>query len=204
MKIKNVHGNTLDLLGEAIVAGHYAAGRVAAARAAAVRGARRQPHGGARGGEVAGRQAACCVTGPKVGTRVQPTKTGTGSTPIVVAWQSKAGLTREFLRDLHELRARRRAGRRAPGRAARHRGTTSPRSKLAFAGMKHAVGARRRLRDARPALSPGLLRASHNRMIDADEQGARRVLRVSFELSTLQPDARRQRRCRSTARCSTR
>ena len=43
-------------------------------------------------------------TGPKVGTRVQPADDWNWFDPDVVAWQSKAGLTRDFLRDLQELR----------------------------------------------------------------------------------------------------
>ena len=95
MKIKNVHGNTLDLLGEAIVAGHYAAGAVLpsepllceqlgvsrtvvreAVKSLAAKGLLR--------------------TGPKVGTRVQPPADWNWFDPDLVAWQSKAGLTRDF------------------------------------------------------------------------------------------------------------
>ena len=44
------------------------------------------------------------TTGPKVGTKVQPAEQWNWFDPDVVAWQSQAGLTREFLRDLQELR----------------------------------------------------------------------------------------------------
>ena len=41
-------------------------------------------------------------TGPKVGTRVLPEDAWNWFDPDVVIWQSKAGLTREFLRDLQD------------------------------------------------------------------------------------------------------
>ena len=43
------------------------------------------------------------VTGPKVGTRVLQSDQWNWFDPDVVAWQSKAGLTREFLRDLQVI-----------------------------------------------------------------------------------------------------
>ena len=44
------------------------------------------------------------ITGPKVGTRVMPEEHWNWFDPDVVVWQSKIGFTREFLRDLQELR----------------------------------------------------------------------------------------------------
>ena len=67
-------------------------------------------------------------TGPKVGTRVLPPEQWNWFDPDVVVWQSKAGLTREFLRDLQELRAWSSRRRCASRPSARPR-TTSPRSR---------------------------------------------------------------------------
>ena len=64
------------------------------------------------------------VTGPKLGTRVLPEEHWNWFDPDVVAWQSKAGLTREFLRDLQELR---RVVEPAAVRLAADRATTRPR-----------------------------------------------------------------------------
>ena len=44
------------------------------------------------------------TTGPKVGTRVLPSDQWNWFDPDVVGWQSQVGLTREYLRDLQELR----------------------------------------------------------------------------------------------------
>jgi DNA-binding FadR family transcriptional regulator len=44
------------------------------------------------------------TTGPKVGTRVTAQALWNWFDPDVVAWQTKAGLTRDFLREVQELR----------------------------------------------------------------------------------------------------
>ncbi|MEY3272215.1 MAG: hypothetical protein RLZZ341_1116, partial [Pseudomonadota bacterium] len=101
--IKNVLGHSLDRLGEAIVAGRH------------VPGASLPPE--PLLGEELGvsrtvvREAIKSLvakgmlsTGPKVGTRVLPSERWNWFDPDDIAWQSKAGLTREFLRDLQELR----------------------------------------------------------------------------------------------------
>jgi len=183
--IKNVHGNTLDLLGEAIVAGRYEAGAVLpsepllceqlgvsrtvvreAVKSLAAKGLLR--------------------TGPKVGTRVQPPEAWNWFDPDLVAWQSKAGLTRDFLRDLHELRV---VVEPAGVRLAAQRASAADIAELeaAFAGMTHAVehGGDYVTSDLR--FHQGLLRASHNRMMMQMSKALAAVLRVSFELSTLKP-----------------
>src|SRR5262245_44103053 len=135
--IKNVHGNTLDLLGEAIVAGRYATGAALpsepllceqlgvsrtvvreAVKSLAAKGLLR--------------------TGPKVGTRVQPEESWNWFDPDLVAWQSKVGLTRDFLRDLHELRV---VVEPAGVKLAAQRATAPDIAELeaAFAGMTAAV-----------------------------------------------------------------
>ena len=186
MKIKNVHGNTLDWLGEAIVAGHYPAGAVLPS----------EPLLGEQLGvsRTVVREAVKSLaakgllrTGPKVGTRVQPPADWNWFDPDLVAWQSKAGLTRDFLRDLHELRV---VVEPAGVRLAAQRATANDIAELetAFAGMTDAV------RNGGDYVTPdlrfhqGLLRASHNRMMMQMSKALGAVLRVSFELSTLKPD----------------
>src|SRR5207244_675554 len=44
------------------------------------------------------------TTGPKVGTRLLPSDEWNWFDPDVIRWQSQIGLTREFLRDLQDLR----------------------------------------------------------------------------------------------------
>ena len=186
MKIKNVHGNTLDLLGEAIVAGHYTVAVALpsepllceqlgvsrtvvreAVKSLAAKGLLR--------------------TGPKVGTRVQPPADWNWFDPDLVAWQSKAGLTRGFLRDLHELRV---VVEPAGVRLAALRATAQDIAEIeaAFAGMTNAVerGGDYVTPDLR--FHQGLLRASHNRMMMQMSKALGAVLRVSFELSTLKPE----------------
>ena len=101
--IKNVHGNTVDFLGEAIVAGRYAEGasippeptlceQLGVSRTV-VREAVKAL--GAKG---------LITTGPKVGTRVLASDKWNWFDPDVILWQSRAGLTADFLRDLQEMR----------------------------------------------------------------------------------------------------
>ncbi|MCC2673451.1 MAG: transcriptional regulator, GntR family-like protein, partial [Ramlibacter sp.] len=90
--IKNVHGNTVDHLGEAIVAGRYASGASIPP----------EPLLGEELGvsrtvvrEAVKSLAAkgLLTTGPKVGTRVLSSEHWNWFDPDVVIWQSKAGLT---------------------------------------------------------------------------------------------------------------
>ena len=185
MKIKNVHGNTLDLLGEAIVAGRYEAGAVLPS----------EPLLGEQLGvsRTVLREAVKSLaakgllrTGPKVGTRVQPAADWNWFDPDLVAWQSKAGLTRDFVRDLHELRV---VVEPAGVRLAAQRATGDDIAELedAFAGMAQAVehGGDYVTSDLR--FHQGLLRAGHNRLMMQMSKAIGAVLRVSFELSTLKP-----------------
>ncbi|HEX9720792.1 MAG TPA: GntR family transcriptional regulator, partial [Ramlibacter sp.] len=131
--MKNVHGNTLDHLGEAIVAGRYRPG------------ASIPPE--PRLGEALGvsrtviREAVKSLvgkglvsTGPKVGTRVLPEEHWNWFDPDVILWQAKAGLTPEFLRDLQDLR---RVVEPAAVRMAAERATVQDIAEIeeAFAGM---------------------------------------------------------------------
>jgi DNA-binding FadR family transcriptional regulator len=189
MTIKNVHGNTLDLLGAAIVGGRYAAG--ASIPPEPVLG---EELGVSR---TVVREAVkslvakgLITTGPKVGTRVLASDQWNWFDPDVISWQSKAGLTREFLQDLQELR---RAVEPAAVRMAAERATPEDIAaiELAFAGMKKAVeeGGDYVLHDLR--FHQGLLRACHNRMLVQMSKALSALLRTSFEISTSRKDGPR-------------
>src|SRR6478735_1897795 len=101
--IKNVHGNTVDHLGEAIVAGRYLPGASIPP----------EPLLGEELGvsRTVVREAVKSLiakglvsSGPKVGTKVLASEHWNWFDPDVIVWQSKAGLTPEFLRDLQDLR----------------------------------------------------------------------------------------------------
>jgi DNA-binding FadR family transcriptional regulator len=101
--IKNMLGSALDHLGESIVAGRYAQGAALPP----------EPLLGEELGvsRTVVREAVKSLsakgllsTGPKVGTRVLPREAWNWFDPAVVGWQSKAGITPEFLRDLQDLR----------------------------------------------------------------------------------------------------
>lgn len=179
--IKNVHGNTVDFLGEAIVSGRYAVGAIVppepllgeelgvsrtvvreAVKALAAKG--------------------LITTGPKVGTRVQPQDAWNWFDPDVITWQARAGLTPEFLRDLQDLR---RVVEPAAVRLAAERATAADivELELAFAGMKDAVenGGDYVTHDLR--FHHGLLRAARNRMLTQMSKALNALLRTSFELS---------------------
>ena len=184
--IKNVHGNTVDHLGEAIVAGRYAVGASIPP----------EPLLGEELGvsRTVVREAVksliakgLITTGPKVGTRVLSEEHWNWFDPDVIAWQSKAGLTREFLRDLQDLR---RVVEPAALRLAAARATADDIAEieLAYAGMKRAVeeGGDYVTYDLR--FHQGLLRASRNRMLVQMSKALGALLRTSFEISTRRKD----------------
>lgn len=180
--IKNVHGNTVDHLGEAIVAGRYIAGASMPP----------EPILGEQLGvsRTVVREAVksliakgLVTTGPKVGTRVLPEAHWNWFDPDVIAWQAKAGLTPEFLRDLMDLR---RVVEPAAVRLAAQRATPEDIAdiEIAFEGMKQAVkeGGDYVSYDLR--FHQGLLRACRNRMLIHMSKVLGALLRTSFELST--------------------
>lgn len=180
--VKNVLGHTLDLLGEAIVSGRYPSGGTIPPEPALC-----EAYGVSR---TVIREAIKSLvakgmvsTGPKVGTRVLPAQSWNWFDPSVVAWQSKAGLTREFLRDLQELR---RVLEPASVRLAAMRATPEDITEIedAYAGMKAAIeqGGDYVTHDLRFHL--GLLRAGHNRMVEQMGKALGALLRVAFEIST--------------------
>ena len=126
-------------------------------------------------------------TGPKVGTRVLAEEHWNWFDPDVVAWQSKAGLTPEFLRDLQYLR---RAVEPAAVRLAAERATAEDLISIeaAYQGMKTAIedGGDYVTHDLR--FHQGLLRACRNRMLVQMSKALSALLRTSFEISTSRPD----------------
>jgi DNA-binding FadR family transcriptional regulator len=187
--IKNVHGNTVDLLGEAIVAGRYAVGAAIPP----------EPLLGEELGvsRTVVREAVKSLiakglvsTGPKVGTRVLSNDQWNWFDPDVIAWQSKAGLTAEFLRDLQDLR---RVVEPAAVRLAALRATDKEIAEVeaAFEGMRRAVeeGGDYVTYDLR--FHQGLLKACRNRMLVQMSKALSALLRTSFEISTSRKDGPR-------------
>ncbi|MEY4711606.1 MAG: hypothetical protein RIS88_1056 [Pseudomonadota bacterium] len=187
MSIKNVHGNIVDLLGEAIVAGRYAPGASLPP----------EPLLGAELGvsRTVVREAVksliakgLVTTGPKVGTRVQPEDQWNWFDPDVITWRSRAGITPEFLRDLQDLR---RIVEPAAVRLAAERATAADIAAMqeAFAGMTEAAhgGGDYVYHDLR--FHQGLLRAGGNRLLLHMSRALSALLRTSFELSTSKKDS---------------
>ena len=184
--IKNVHGNTVDFLGEAIVAGRYAVGASIPPEPQLC-----EELGISR--TVVRESVKSLVakglihTGPKVGTRVLSSDQWNWFDADVVAWQVKAGLTPEFVRDLQDLR---RVVEPAAVKMAAERSTPEDIAEIeaAFAGMKKAVeqGGDYITHDMR--FHQGLLKASHNRMLIQMGKALSALLRTSFVLSTSRKD----------------
>jgi DNA-binding FadR family transcriptional regulator len=179
---KNAHGHTVDRIGEAIVAGRYAVGATLPAEPLLCEelGVSRTV---VREAVKSLAAKGLLVAGPKVGTRVLPSDNWNWFDPDVVAWQTHAGLTREFLRDLQELR---RVIEPAAVRMAAERATASEIAEIeaAYAGMKQAVehGGDYVASDLR--FHQGLLRAGGNRMMVQMSKAIGALLRTSFEVST--------------------
>lgn len=184
--IKNVHGNTVDFLGEAIVAGRYVEGGsippepVLCEELGVSRTVVRE--------SIKSLVAKGLIhTGPKVGTRVLSADQWNWFDADVIAWQAKAGLTAEFIRDLQDLR---RVVEPAAVKLAALRATEGDISRIeaAYAGMRQAVyeGGDYITFDLR--FHQGLLAASHNRMLVQMSKALSALLRTSFELSTTKKD----------------
>ena len=188
--IKNVHGNTVDFLDEAIVAGRYTVGGSLPPEPALCEelGVSRTVVRESIKSLVA---KGLIHTGPKVGTRVLPADQWNWFDADVIAWQSKAGLTAEFIRDLQDLR---RVVEPAAVRFAAIRATAEDIANIenAYAGMKRAVyeGGDYITFDLR--FHQGLLAASRNRMLVQMSKALSALLRTSFELSTAKENGTRQ------------
>ena len=184
--IKNMHGHTLDHLGQAIVGGQYLPGSSIPPEPSLCEslGVSRTVVREAVKSLVA---KGMLVTGPKVGTRVLPSEQWNWFDPDVVAWQSKSGLTRDFLRDLQELR---RVVEPAAVRMAAERATAQDIADIetAYAGMKAAIEQGGDYVRHDLAFHQGLLRACQNRMLVQMSEALAALLRLAFEISTERPD----------------
>ena len=184
--IKNVHGNTVDHLGAAIVAGRYGAGTPIPPEPILCEelGVSRTVIREAVKSLIA---KGLVSSGPKVGTRVQMPDHWNWFDPDVLNWQSRAGFTPEFLRDLQELR---RVVEPAAVRMAAERATDVDIAEIeaAFQGMRRAVeeGGDYVTYDLR--FHQGLLRACRNRMMVQMSRALGALLRTSFEISTSRKD----------------
>ena len=187
--IKNVHGNTVDYLGGAIVAGRFGAGGALPPEPLLCEelGVSRTVVRESVKSLVA---KGLIQTGPKVGTRVLPREQWNWFDPEVIGWQARAGLTPEFVRDLQDLRliVEPQAVKLAAARATR---ADIDGIEEAYAGMKRAIdeGGDYVTHDLRFHL--GLLRATHNRMLVQMSQALSALLRTSFEISTAKKDGPR-------------
>ncbi len=187
--IKNVHGNTVDYLGSAIVAGRYVVGDTIPPEPAlcAELGVSRTVVRESVKSLIA---KGLLSTGPKVGTRVLPEEQWNWFDPDVIAWQAQAGLTPEFLRDLMDLR---RVVEPTAMRLAAQRATAEDIAFVeeAYAGMARAVagGGDYVTHDVRFHL--GLLRSCRNRMLIQMSRAFGALLRTSFELSTIKKNGPR-------------
>lgn len=180
--VKNIHGHTLDKLGQAIMAGRYEVGASLPPEPVLCEefGVSRTVVREAIKSLVA---KGLLVTGPKLGTRVLPDEHWNWFDPEVIAWQAQAGLSSEFVRDLQELRL---VVEPAAVRMAAVKATPQDilRLEQAYSGMKAAVedGGDYVTHDLR--FHQGLLQASHNRMLMQMGRALSSLLRMSFEIST--------------------
>ena len=187
--IKNVHGHTVDHLGQAIVAGNYKPGASLPPEPMLCEalGVSRTVVREAVKSLIA---KGLVTSGPKVGTRVLAPEHWNWFDPDVIAWQGQAGLTPEFLRDLQDLR---RIVEPAAVRIAAERATDDDVAAIAraFEGMRLAVeeGGDYVTHDLQ--FHQGLLRASRNRMIVQMSKALGALLRTSFEISTARKDGPR-------------
>ena len=187
MSPRNAHGRTLDSLGEAIVGGRYAPGDAVPPEPQLCEafGVSRTVVREAVKSLVA---KGLVSTGPKVGTRVLDASRWNWFDAEVVGWHSRSGLTRDFLRELQELRG---IIEPAAARLAAERATAQDLAEIeaAYAGMKAAVEQGGDYVGHDLAFHQGLLRASHNRMLARMGLALAALLRTSFEISNTRPEA---------------
>jgi DNA-binding FadR family transcriptional regulator len=180
--IKNVHGNTLDHLGIAILSGRYSVGASLPPEPMLCTelGVSRTVVREAVKSLVA---KGIVSTGPKVGTRVLPEDRWNWFDPDVIIWQSRVGLTPEFLRDLQEMR---RTVEPAAIRLAALNATPAniADAEAAYEGMRKAIEEGGDYVSHDLKFHQALLLASGNRMMVQMSKALSALLRTSFEIST--------------------
>lgn len=187
--IRNVHGSTVEVLGHAVVSGHYAVGQSLPPEPllCVELGVSRTILREAVKSLVA---KGLISTGPKVGTRVLPAEHWNWFDPDVIAWQARVGFAPDFLHDLQDLR---RAVEPAAVRLAAQRATAEDvvEMEAAFAAMVKAVDEGGDYVSADLRFHQGLLRAGHNRMLLQMGKALAALLRVSFEMSIANRNSRK-------------
>jgi DNA-binding FadR family transcriptional regulator len=187
--IKNFHGNTVDALGLAIVSGRYPVG-VAIPNEPSLCEELGVSRTVIRESVKSLAAKGLVTTSPKVGTKVLPSERWNWFDPDVIIWQSRAGLTPEFLRDLQEMR---RIVEPAAIRLAAERATAEDiaAAEAAFEGMRLAIfeGGDYVSNDLK--FHQALLLASRNRMMIQMNKALSALLRTSFEISTKRKDGPR-------------
>lgn len=188
IKIKNIHGGTLDALGEALTRGDYLPGQKLPPELKLC-----EMFGVSRTilREVVKSLVAkgLISTGPKIGTVVQPSERWNWFDRDVVAWQARVGLSPKLLDDLQELRAV--IEPRAVALACTH-ATPEDMAALenAFEGMRAAVesGSQADYIEHDAAFHLTLLRASHNQMFMQMGQALASLLKQSFLIASRTPN----------------
>ena len=187
--IRNVHGHTVDYLGSAIVAGRFGVCGAMPPEPLLCEelGVSRTVIRESVKSLVA---KGLIQTGPKVGTRVRPSNQWNWFDPEVIGWQAKAGLTPEFIRDLQDLRLIMEP---AAIRLAAQRATATDIAgvEAAYAGMVEAVETGGDYVRYDLLFHQGMIRASHNRMLEKMDQALGALLRTSFEISTVKKNGPR-------------
>jgi DNA-binding FadR family transcriptional regulator len=189
MLIRNVHGNTVDYLGSAIVAGRFGVTGLIPPEPMLCEelGVSRTVVRESVKSLVA---KGLIQTGPKVGTRVRPSSQWNWFDAEVIGWQAKAGLTPDFIRDIQDLRL---IVEPAATRLAAERATEDDIAAIeaAYAGMVDAVENDGDYVKFDLRFHQGMIRASHNRMLEKMDQALGALLRTSFEISTVKKDGPR-------------
>ncbi len=187
--IRNVHGHTVDYLGSAIVAGRFGSAGVLPPEPMLCEqlGVSRTVIRESVKSLVA---KGLIQTGPKVGTRVRPSSHWNWFDPDVIGWQARAGLTPEFVRDLQDLRLIMEP---AAIRLAARRATAQDVAEIeaAYGGMVDAVAHGGDYVRHDLMFHQGLIRASHNRMLEKMDQALGALLRTSFEISSAKKNGSR-------------
>lgn len=187
--IKNVHGNTVDYLGAAIVAGRFGPDGALPPEPLLCEelGVSRTVVREAIKSLVA---KGLLRTGPKVGTRVCPSSQWSWFDPDLIGWQAQAGLTPDFIRDIQDLRL---IVEPAAIRLAAQRAGADDIARIedAYAGMVDAVerGGDYVRHDLR--FHQALIRAARNRMLGTMEPALAALLRTSFEIAMVKKNGAR-------------